>query len=139
VQYLLAGRKLGNPRHRYELCRHNPRQYAHHRTYRSTIDGRLLASSGAVTMDSNTITEPGCLTTTRDAEAASASAAAASSAPAAASSAGSAQATPDVLVPAAVAQVLVLPIGAPDTGDGSAIAHGAGDAQAALFARPAKG
>jgi hypothetical protein len=153
----------------------------------ATIEGRLLASGGAVTLDSNTITKPGCLTTTQDAEvsasdasseasassaaavqsaadaaqsaadqatSAAAEAAAAQAAAEAAQSgtaadaasaqaaadaaAASAQAAADLLVTTPAVQVLVVPIGAPDTGDGSTIARTGGDPLAALLARSAK-
>ena len=153
----------------------------------ATIEGRLLASSGAVTLDSNTITKPGCLTTTQDAEvsasaasseasasslaavqsaadaaqsaadqatSAAAEAAAAQAAAEAAESgtaadaaaaqaaadaaAASAQAAADLLVTTPAVQVLVVPVGAPDTGDGSTIARTGGDPLAALLARSAK-
>jgi hypothetical protein len=153
----------------------------------ATIEGRLLASGGAATLDSNTITKPGCLTTTQDAEvsasdasseasassaaavqsaadaaqsaadqatSAAAEAAAAQAAAEAAQSgtaadaasaqaaadaaAASAQAAADLLVTTPAVQVLVVPIGAPDTGDGSTIARTGGDPLAALLARSAK-
>lgn len=157
----------------------------------ATIEGRLLASGGAVTLDSNTITKPGCLTTTQDAEVSSSAASSAASSEASASSlaavqsaadaaqsaadqatsaaaeaaaaqaaaeaaqsgtaadaasaqaaadaaAASAQAAADLLVTTPAVQVLVVPIGAPDTGDGSTIARTGGDPHAALLARSAK-
>jgi hypothetical protein len=141
----------------------------------ATFEGRLLAQNESVTLDNNTITRPGCETTTQDeeiaesaassaassssvaavqsaasaassaqsaAEAAQSSAASAASQAAVAqaaaeaaesataaeaataqaaanSAAASAQAAADLLAAAAAVQVLVVPIGAPDTGDGS--------------------
>jgi hypothetical protein len=153
----------------------------------ATIEGRLLASNGAVTLDSNRINRPGCSTATQDAEvsesvasseasesSASASSAAAvqsaaeaaqsaaeqaavaaseaaaaqaaaqaaelntsTDAAAAQAAAASAQAAADLLAAQTTVQVLVVPIGAPDTGDGSTTARG-GDVPA-LFARAATG
>jgi hypothetical protein len=85
----------------------------------ATVEGRVLASGGAVTMDTNTITVPSCTTpvdhSAADAAAASASAAAASAASAAASASGSAVPTGRPTY----GQVRRVPVGAVDTGDGS--------------------
>jgi hypothetical protein len=70
----------------------------------ATIEGRLLASGGAVTLDSNTITKPGCLTTTQDAEVSASDAsseASASSAAAVQSAADTAQSAADQATSAA--------------------------------------
>jgi hypothetical protein len=188
VQRLLAGRQLGHPLGTSTAfvgtILANTSITA---TTGATIEGRLLASGGAATLDSNTITKPGCLTTTQDAEvsasdasseasassaaavqsaadaaqsaadqatSAAAEAAAAQAAAEAAQSgtaadaasaqaaadaaAASAQAAADLLVTTPAVQVLVVPIGAPDTGDGSTIARTGGDPLAALLARSAK-
>ena len=60
VQRLLAGRQLRHPRHELDVRRHGPGPHLHLRDDGATIQGRLLARNGAVTLDNNTISRPNC-------------------------------------------------------------------------------
>jgi len=82
----------------------------------ATIEGRLLARNAAVTLDTNTITRPGCVSVTDAAAAAAAAQAAADLAAAQA---------------AAARQITQVPVGAISAGDGS-MAGASGDGVAAL-------
>lgn len=99
----------------------------------ATVEGRLLARNGAVTLDTNVITRPACTsptggtgtTTAQDAAAQTASEAAAAEAAADAAAAAEAAAAAAALEETAQSpQVTAIPLGGVSTGDGSARTDG---------------